>query len=722
MGKELISEDSIQRLFNPRHIAIIGASDTVGRIGHIIYKTLLSSSAILYPVNPKQERVGTHQALNSPAELPDNIDLAMITINATAAVEAAEACAFKGCANIVIVAGGFGEIGEEGKALEARLRALPEKYNCRILGPNSLGVFVPSSNLDTIFVEHGDQALSEGGGVAFITQSGSVGVESLGLASNSGFGMRAFVGIGNKVDMSEADFLSWFGDDPATDCLALYVESIERGRSFLEDAREVARNKPVVLLKAGRTQAGASAVSSHTGRLAGSDNVVSGALRQYGVQRAMDDEELCDASKVLSMVKPAKGNRVAVLTPAGGFAVMCSDYIDSPDKRASLCMAEISEKTQKRIKKNTFPFASCHNPVDLTAGATDEMFIEALKALLDDDGVDIIICVAFFAPPTISENLLPAMSALIREAPKPVLVFTQYGPFTDDYLKHFYREGVAGYPSINRVVRAARFLVERHRLLRDLESGALDLDDNSESLEPLVESKNMSDMKELFIQWCNKLRIKNKADEWETKELFRSVGLPVPAQYLFKQNVKNEDIESLSFLPAGLEAPFAVKLCSPNVLHKSDVGGVKLSVGHDDLATVLKDMRVKFPGENFLIYHMEDIRGIEFILGALNDPSFGPAVMVGAGGVMTELYKDVSFCLAPCTALDAEHILSELTIAPILEGFRGSNMDRESLKDIIVKFSALAWAAAQEGAQLDINPIVWNGEAWTVLDAKCVFI
>lgn len=469
MDREINPEDSIQRLFNPRHIAIIGASDTPGRIGHIIYKTLLSSSAVLYPVNPKQDRVGTHKALNSPSELPGDLDLAIVTINAAAAVEAAEACALKGCANVVIIAGGFAETGDEGKALETRLRVLPEKYGCRILGPNSLGVFVPSSNLDTIFVEHGDQALSEGGGVAFITQSGSVGVESLGLASNSGFGMRAFVGIGNKVDLSEADFLPWFGNDPDTDCLALYVESIERGRSFLEDARDVARRKPVVLLKAGRTQAGASAVSSHTGRLAGSDKVVSGALRQYGVQRAMDDEELCDASKVLSMVRPAQGNRVAVITPAGGFGVMCSDYIDSPDRRASLCMAEISEITQKRIKEKTFPYASCHNPVDLTAGATDEMFLETLKALMDDEGVDIIICVAFFAPPTISENLLPAMSALIREAPKPVLVFTQYGPFTDEYLRRFYREGVAGYPSINRVIRAARFLVERQCVLKDLE-------------------------------------------------------------------------------------------------------------------------------------------------------------------------------------------------------------------------------------------------------------
>lgn len=229
------------------------------------------------------------------------------------------------------------------------------------------------------------------------------------------------------------------------------------------------------------------------------------------------------------------------------------------------------------------------------------------------------------------------------------------------------------------------------------------------------------DMKELFNNWSTSLRVENKADEWETKELFKSAGLPVPLQYLFKENIEDGVIQSLSFLPSGLEPPFAVKLCSPDVLHKSDVGGVKLSVSRDDLPSVLKGMRENFPGDNFLIYHMEAIRGIEFILGALKDPSFGPAVMVGAGGVMTELYKDVSFCLAPCTSRDAEHILSELTIAPVLTGFRGSSMDREALIEIIVKFSGLASAAAEAGAQLDINPIVWNGEAWKILDAKCVF-
>ncbi len=460
---------SLDRLFYPRIIALIGASDTAGKVGNIILNYLKRSEADLFLVNPKLKSIDGMVVYPSAEELPEGVDLAVIATGASASVAAAETCAEKGCAYIIIVAGGFGETGDAGKALEAELKSLPERYGCRIIGPNSLGVFFPESALDTLFVEHGDKALSSGGGIAFISQSGSVGVESLGLASNSGYGMRAFVGTGNKTDMNENDFLAWFSDDAGTKCIACYIESLEGGRTFLENAGKISEKKPIVVLKAGRTNAGGEAVSSHTGRLAGSDNIVNGAFRQFGIQRAYDDEELCDASKVLSMVPPAKGNRVAVITPAGGFGVMCADYIDSNNERAILKMAKFSKKTLDKIASNSFTFASLNNPLDLTAAADDSMYLNALEAVIEDPGVDIVICITFFAPPSISKELLPRMSEMIRKSGKPVLVFTQYGPNTDIYLKDFFMEGVAGFSSINRVVRAARFLVERGAILNKKE-------------------------------------------------------------------------------------------------------------------------------------------------------------------------------------------------------------------------------------------------------------
>jgi acyl-CoA synthetase (NDP forming) len=460
---------NLERLFKPKAIAVIGVSKKEGNIGRIIFERLVPSLRKLYPVHPKEPDVLGYKTYPNVAALPEGIDVAVVATRASAAVATAEACAVKGIPFLIVVAGGFGETGDQGLELEKRLLRIPEKYETRILGPNSLGLFVPSERLDTIFVEHGDKALSRGGGIAFITQSGSVGVEALGLASNSGYGMRAFVGLGNKCDLDELDFLHYFSRDPETACLAFYLENFAHGRHFLESARCVAPHKPVIVLKAGRTKAGARAVASHTGRLAGMDAVVSGAFRQYGIQRATDDEELCDASKCLAMLSPAPGPRIAVLTPAGGFGVMCADYIEADQRGIKLTMAQLAPRTVRRIREASFLFAACNNPVDLTASADDGMFGHSLEALLEDDGVDMVICTAFFAPPAISDNLIREIADRARRSPKPVITVTQYGPFTDLYLRRFHDAGVVGFPSISRAVRAARFLVERACILSALE-------------------------------------------------------------------------------------------------------------------------------------------------------------------------------------------------------------------------------------------------------------
>lgn len=450
---------------NPAGIALVGASDSPGKPGTIILDLLKKSGRKLFPVNPKKETLGGLKSYRDIETLPEGIDLAILATSARVSVSAAAACASKGIPFVVIVAGGFSEVGAEGADLEAQLREIVSGSNTRILGPNSLGIFLPREQIDTIFVEHGDQALAKGGGIATIVQSGSVGVEALGYASNTGFGMRAFVGLGNKCDLNETDFLSHFADDEETNCLAFYLENIEDNLHFLRLARQVSRKKPVIILKTGVSESGASAVISHTGKLAGADEVVEGAFRQFGIQRVSDDEELCDAAKVLSLCKATRGNRVAVITPAGGYGVMCTDYIEKTDPRAELRMAVIAEQTKEQIRRETFEFASCKNPIDLTASADDRMFLATLDALLDDSGVDIVICNTFFAPPGISGNLIPQIAERLKRSDKPILVFTNYGPFTDQHLKGFFEVGIAGYASVNRVVRAARFLVERARIL-----------------------------------------------------------------------------------------------------------------------------------------------------------------------------------------------------------------------------------------------------------------
>ena len=460
---------SLKKFLDPEKIAVIGASRSKNKVGGIIFRRLLNSRRRLFPVNPKETAIEGYKVSPDIQSLPQDIDLAIITISAAAAVRSVEMCIEKGIPNYIIVAGGFGEVGAEGRALEEKLKELAKEKNVNILGPNSLGIFLPDENIDTIFVEHGDKSLDRNGKVACIVQSGSVGVEALGYASNTGYGMRAFVGLGNKCDLDEIDFLYYFAQDRKTNCLGFYLENIEKGRQFLTAARKVSREKPVVVLKAGRTHTAVSAVSSHTGKLAGSDNVISGALKQFGIQRVYDDEEFCDATKVLSMLSGAPGNRVAVLTAAGGYGVMCTDFIEKKDTRAPLVMAKLSKDTQNRIKEATFPFTACENPVDITASADDRMFSESLDALIEDAGVDIIICITFFAPPGITENLIDIVADKIKQSDKPVIVFTKYGPFTDNSIKNLFYAGVTAYPSVGRAVRAARFLVERTTIKKRFE-------------------------------------------------------------------------------------------------------------------------------------------------------------------------------------------------------------------------------------------------------------
>ncbi|MFH1156540.1 MAG: CoA-binding protein [Pseudomonadota bacterium] len=455
-------------LLSPKATAVIGASTDPGKIGSIILSGLLRYSQKLYPVHPKHALLMGLTTYPDVDSLPRDTELAIIATNAVRAVETAEACAKKGIPKLIVVAGGFGETGDRGKELEERLKAIPRTTGTRILGPNTLGVFHPPENFDTIFVEHGDQSLAAGGGTAFISQSGSVGVEALGLASNTGFGLRGFVGLGNKCDLDELDFLEHYTNDEKTTCMAFYLETITRPRPFLSKAREAAKTKPLVVLKAGRTAAGASAASSHTGRLAGSDRVVSGAFRQHGIQRVFDDEELCDAAKTLAALPPARGNRVALLSPAGGYGVMGADHVEMTARGVPLTMAKLSYETMQRIRAATFDFASCANPVDVTASATDTMMGRALEALISDPNVDIIICTAFFAPPAITDSLVDEIASRVRLSDKPVIVFTQYGPFTDAFLLKFHKLGVIGFPSIGRAVRAARFLYERTLILESL--------------------------------------------------------------------------------------------------------------------------------------------------------------------------------------------------------------------------------------------------------------
>ncbi|HOV39231.1 MAG TPA: acetate--CoA ligase family protein, partial [Spirochaetales bacterium] len=629
----------LKRLLDPKTVAVIGASSKEQSIGGIILKELTRSHCLLYPVNPKYQALRGMRCYASVLDIPDSLDLAVITVPAPVVPPVLEECGKKGIPYAVVIAGGFGETGDEGKSLEEQVVEIARRYGIRILGPNTLGIFFPERSFDTIFVEHGDKSLAGGGGVAVISQSGSVGIEALGLASNIGFGLRTFVGLGNKCDLDELDFLTYFAEEPGTSCIAFYLENVNKGREFLAQARKVSRKKPIVGLKAGRTVTGASAVSSHTGRLAGSDLVVEGALRQHGILRVQDDEELTDASRVLEKCPLPRGNRVAVVSPAGGYGVICADYIETPDQRAALQMARLLPETEQQIREATFPFASCHNPVDITASASSAMYGGAMEAILADPGVDILICLVFWSPPGIEDDLLDIIATRVQNSEKPVLIFTTYGPFTDKYLLEFWKRDVVGFPSLKRTVEAARFLVDRQEMLT-----VYDEESAQENIRP-TPGNHVTEKRTVLETWCSTLRHPGKPDEYEVKKLLAQFGIPVPGgSRIIPPEKLNTGRDSLNF-------PVVVKVCSPQILHKTDAGGIRTGVGREELDSVLEEFAHRFPGEPLLVEEQVRYLPPEMIIGGLEDPLLGPAVVVGAGGILTELYQDVSSRLCPCTPL-----------------------------------------------------------------------
>lgn len=455
----------IEALFHPRSIALVGASGIEGKIGRIILGHLDRWEGRLFLVSPREREIMGREVLGTVSELPDGIDLAVIALSAKKAVEAAKACARKGVKALIILAAGFAEAGDAGKRLEAELEDAVLSRGTRILGPNTLGVFVPGTGLDTIFVEHGDAMFSVPGEITLITQSGSVGVEAIGVSGVIGWGLRAFVGMGNRIDIGENELLEHFASDEGTRCIALYLETFQDGHAFIDLCRRTTPTKPVVVLKVGRSEAAQRAIASHTGRMASPMEVFWGASRQAGVILAGSEEQLTDYAKILSREPTALDPRVAVVTFAGGYGVITLDLIAETGR---LELARLSEDTVARMAVQALPFASLSNPVDLTASADINMVAEALEALEEDPGVGIVFCIAFFAPPKIGRDLIDVLARHRSRTIKPFVVFVAYGPFTDEIAHTLYEKGVTAFTSLSRAIRAMDALAERGHFLKTM--------------------------------------------------------------------------------------------------------------------------------------------------------------------------------------------------------------------------------------------------------------
>ena len=452
----------LDSLLRPESVALVGASANPTKLSHIALKNLSKGRFRLYPVNPKETRILGHRCYSSILDIPEPIDLALISLPASGTVGPMRECVKKGVGVVVITSSGFKESGHDGRVLEDELVRAKKGTKTRILGPNTLGVFVPSIGLDTFFVPTEKSPRPKKGSIALLSQSGAVAISFLEKAKSSGIGISACVGLGNKSDINENELLSYLATDPATKCIALYLESFSSGREFVRIAKEVAKAKPIVVLKSGRTVAGSRAAKSHTGALAASsDSMIDGTLKQAGVVRTYDEEELVDVAKALAYVDRIAGDRICVVASAGGFGVIGADYVESRDHGAGLKMALLSKSTQDSLREVVPDFSSVRNPVDLTAGVTDEMYESVLATLQSDPGVDGIMMSLELQPPNVTKRLIDVAERRSKAGGAPLVISVFGGDHTGNLLREFEQKAIPAYPTIWRAIRALRALAQR---------------------------------------------------------------------------------------------------------------------------------------------------------------------------------------------------------------------------------------------------------------------
>lgn len=453
-------------LLYPRSIAVIGASTDEKKIGNVIVKNLIHYGyrGNIYPVNPKGEPIYGIRTYDSVESINDEIDIAVITLPAPMVPDSVEFCVRKNVKYVIVIAGGFSETGERGAELERMILEKIRGKDTRVIGPNTVGVYLPRSNVSTALTLPERTALPGDGRIAFISQSGALGLLTMDTIAEYGTGISAFINLGNRIDLSENELIKYFADDEKTGSIVLYIENFKDGREFYNVAKETVVKKPVVVLKSGRTMEGARAASLHTGALASNDSVTDGALRQAGIIRAYSETELMDYGKVLAYQKPLYGDRIAIVTTAGGLGVITADYLVSESNGVGMRLAVISDEGKRRIRESIVPFGSAENPVDLTAEGSTEQYSKVIDILNGEEGVDGLIVYALFQTAKVDESLIDILEE--KMSGKPMVVGILGSRMGKKMILEAEKRGIPAFPSMERTVKAIKVLYIRGKYLK----------------------------------------------------------------------------------------------------------------------------------------------------------------------------------------------------------------------------------------------------------------
>ena len=700
--ESIAAVNALKLFFEPRGVAVIGASRQRGTIGGEILHNLLSYGfkGPVYPVNPSATQIEGVTAFASIEDAPGPVDLAVIVVPAAAVVEVASACARKGVKALVVISAGFSETGAEGKARQAELVAVCRGAGMRLIGPNCMGI--ANTNPDVLLDATFAPGFPPRGRVGFSSQSGALGLAIMEFASSLGLGISTFVSVGNKADISGNDLLRYWESDDDTDVILLYLESFGNPKKFSEIARRVGRSKPIAVVKSGRSAAGARATSSHTGALiAASDVTVDALFRQAGVVRTDTLAELFDVASLLANQPLPRGSRVGIITNAGGPAILCADACEA----RGLEVPVLSGDSQARLREFLPAGASVGNPVDMIASAPAEHYRRGIEIAGTDENVDSLVVI--FTPPLVTRaddvarSIVEAVQQIDNH--KPVLsVFLS----AHDAPKEL-REGKTSIPSYSFPETAAIALARATRYAQWRE--------RRETYPPRFADIRTDEAAAVIAAALA------RGDGWltpdEVVQICSCYGLP-----LIEQRVVS-DAEEAGAAAAEMRGEIALKAIAPGLVHKTEAGAVRLGLPDAEaVRTAAREMSESLGAQGhapsgFVVQKMAQ-RGVEMLVGVVHDPQFGPVVACGAGGVQVELLKDVSVRLSPLSNEDAAEMIRELKTYPLLTGFRGSAAtDVRALEEGLLRVSAMVEDLPQI-AELDCNPFLVHESGATILDAR----
>jgi acetyltransferase len=707
-GREARDHGSLAGLFAPERVAVVGATDRRGSVGHAVMRNLLDAfDGKVVPVNPTQERVFDLPAADSVGET--GADLAVVVVPPDIALEVVAEAGEADIRNVVVITAGFGEGGAEGAARERELVATAERYGLNLVGPNSLGLISTPVGLNATFAPR--NALP--GNVSFMSQSGAFVTAVLDWAADRDLGFREVVSLGNKAVLDERDFVAHWGADPGTDVVLGYLEGIDDGAAFVETAREVTRETPVLVVKSGRTEAGAHAAASHTGAIAGSEAAYEAGLDKAGVLRAETVQELFDAAAALAGQPLPETDGVAVVTNAGGPGVMATDAVGD----AGLELASFADDTHRALADRLPDNANVYNPVDIIGDAPVERFTDTLEVVLDDPNVGACVVIACPTATLAFEDLADTVVAAGEAAGVPLAACLLGGTATREANRRLAAAGIPTYFDPARAVRSLDALRE-YREIRERE----------------YESPTTFDVDREHVRQ----RLAAVAEREETRlgveamDLLAAYGIPIPEGEVVDSPADAERVardivgDGAADADSGDDPGVVMKIVSPDILHKSDIGGVKVGVPVDEVADAFEDLvsraRRYQPDATLLGVQVQELLdtgdGVETIVGTNRDPQFGPLVLFGLGGVFVEVLEDTTVRVAPVSGREASGMLDDIDSAPLLRGARGREpVDEAAIVETIQRLSQLVtdFPAILE---LDVNPLVATPDGATAVDVR----